>query len=139
MTRQTEQSCQSTATGLQTRSEHFCNDGREEPDVFEEAQLYSPVTSGEDGSVTVHLAHDHPGANDPAYSDRRNEIAAAALAWKPGEPSPRIEYTELEQNVWRTVCRELPPKWDQYAINEFRDGVAALELPRNRVPELDEV
>jgi phenylalanine-4-hydroxylase len=107
--------------------------------LFEEAQLYSPVTSGEDGSVTVHLAHDHPGANDPAYSDRRNEIAAAALAWKPGEPSPRIEYTELEQNVWRTVCRELPPKWDQYAINEFRDGVAALELPRNRVPELDEV
>src|SRR3954452_13583248 len=111
----------------------------EEPVLFEEAQLYSPVTSGEDGSVTVHLAHDHPGANDPAYRDRRNEIAAAALAWSRGEPSPRIEYTELEQNVWRTVCRELPPKWDQYAINEFRDGVAALELPRNRVPELDEV
>jgi phenylalanine-4-hydroxylase len=107
--------------------------------VFEEAQLYSPVTSGEDGSVTVHLAHDHPGANDPAYRDRRSEIAAAALAWKPGAPSPRIEYTELEQNVWRTVCRELPPKWDQYAINEFRDGVAALELPRHHVPELDEV
>jgi phenylalanine-4-hydroxylase len=107
--------------------------------VFEEAQLYSPVTAGDDGSVTVHLAHDHPGANDPAYRARRNEIATAALAWKPGDPNPHIDYTEAEQNVWRTVCRELWPKWDCYAINEFRDGVAALELPRDHVPELDEV
>jgi phenylalanine-4-hydroxylase len=107
--------------------------------VFEEAQLYSPVTAGEDGSVTVHLAHDHPGANDPVYCARRNEIAAAALAWKPGEPNPHIEYTEYEQNVWRTVGRELPPKWERYAINEFNEGVAALELPRDHVPELDEV
>ena len=50
--------------------------------MFEEAQLYSPVTTDDDGSVTVHLAHDHPGANDPAYRARRNEIAAAALAWQ---------------------------------------------------------
>jgi phenylalanine-4-hydroxylase len=111
----------------------------EEPVVFEEGQLYSPVTAGDDGSVTVHLAHDHPGANDPVYRARRNEIAAAALAWKPGEPNPHIDYTEAEENVWRTVCRELPPKWDKYAINEFNDGVAALELPRDHVPELDEV
>jgi phenylalanine-4-hydroxylase len=107
--------------------------------VFEEAQLYSPVTAGEDGSVTVHLAHDHPGANDPVYKARRSEIAAAALAWKPGEPNPHIDYTEYEQNVWRTVSSELPPKWDHYAINEFNEGVAALDLPRDRVPELDEV
>ena len=48
--------------------------------MYEEAQLYSPVTTDERGGVTVHLAHDHPGANDPVYRDRRNEIAAAALA-----------------------------------------------------------
>ncbi len=59
--------------------------------MFEEAQLYSPVSTGEDGEVTVHLAHDHPGANDPVYRARRNEIAAAALAWQPGQPAPRIE------------------------------------------------
>ena len=45
--------------------------------MYEEAQLYSPVTTGEGGEVTVHLAHDHPGANDPRYRERRNEIAAA--------------------------------------------------------------
>lgn len=107
--------------------------------MFEEAQLYSPVTEGADGTVTVHLAHDHPGANDPVYRARRAEIAAAALAWTPGQPNPHIDYTQIEQDVWRTVCRELWPKWDHYAINEFRQGVAVLDLPRDHVPELDEV
>src|SRR3954471_24985787 len=99
--------------------------------MFEEGQLYSPVTSGDDGEVTVHLAHDHPGANDHAYRARRNEIAAAALAWRPGDACPRIRYTDKEENVWRTVCRELFPKYDCYAINEFREGVERLGLPRD--------
>jgi phenylalanine-4-hydroxylase len=107
--------------------------------VFEEAQLYSPVTAGADGSVTVHLADDHPGANDPAYRERRNEIATAALAWQPGQRSPHIDYSETEENVWRTVCRELAPKHERYAVAEFCEGVAALELPRDYIPELDEV
>src|SRR3954452_20703292 len=107
--------------------------------MFEEGQLYSPVTAGEDGEGTVHLAHDHPGANDPVYRARRNEIAAAAMAWNPGEPSPRIEYTEAEQTVWRTVCRELFPKYEHLAIREFQEGVERLGLPRDRVPSLDEL
>ena len=53
--------------------------------MFEEAQLYSPVTQREDGKVEVHLGQDHPGFNDPAYRTRRNEIAAAAMAWSPGD------------------------------------------------------
>ena len=107
--------------------------------MFEEGQLYSPVTAGDDGEVTVHLAHDHPGANDPVYRARRNEIAAAALAWRPGEPSPRIAYDAAEQEVWRTVCRELFPKYERYAIAEFREGVERVGLPRDHVPNLDEV
>ncbi len=107
--------------------------------MFEEAQLYSPVSAGADGSVTVHLAHDHPGANDPSYRARRGEIAAAALAWRSGEPAPRISYTESEQTVWRTVCRELQPKHERYAIREYRAAVAALDLPADHVPGLDEV
>ena len=78
--------------------------------MFEEGQLYSPVTAGDDGQATVHLADDHPGAGDPAYRERRNEIAALALAWKPGEPAPDVRYDEAEQEVWRTVCREIAPK-----------------------------
>ena len=39
--------------------------------MFEEAQLYSPVTQGDDGKVEVHLGEDHPGFNDPVYRERR--------------------------------------------------------------------
>jgi phenylalanine-4-hydroxylase len=107
--------------------------------MFEEAQLYSPVTTGEDGSVTVHLAHDHPGANDPAYRARRNEIAAAALAWQPGTPAPQIDYSDEEQEVWRTVCRELAPKHRRYAVAEYREALEKVALPTDHVPNLDEV
>jgi phenylalanine-4-hydroxylase len=107
--------------------------------MFEEGQLYSPVTRSDAGDVTVHLADDHPGANDPVYRERRNEIAAAALEWQPGQPAPPVEYTEAEQEVWRTVCRELRPKHERLAIREFNEGVAAVGLPTDRVPSLDEV
>jgi phenylalanine-4-hydroxylase len=106
--------------------------------MFEEAQLYSPVTA-EDGEVTVHLAHDHPGANDPEYRRRRGEIAAAALAWERGSPAPLIDYTEAEQEVWRTVCRELAPKHRAYAVREYREALERVALPTDHVPGLDEV
>ena len=83
--------------------------------MFEEAQLYSPVTEDEDG-VTVHLADSHPGADDPDYLARRGEIAAAALAWEAGAPAPAIGYTEAEQEVWRTVSRELAPKHEALCL-----------------------
>jgi phenylalanine-4-hydroxylase len=107
--------------------------------MFEEAQLYSPVTSADDGTVTVHLADDHPGKTDPEYQQRRNEIAAAALDWNPGEPLPRIAYNEAEEEVWRTVQRELAPKHARYACRAFREATAALALPMHRIPQLDEV
>ena len=47
--------------------------------MFEEGQLYSPVTAAADGEVTVHLSDDHPGAGDPEYRRRRADIAALAL------------------------------------------------------------
>src|SRR3954470_20246302 len=107
--------------------------------MFEEGQLYSPVTAGEDGEVHVHLDDDHPGANDPAYRARRNEIAAAALAWEPGEPSPQIVYSSEEEHVWRTVCEQIAPKHERYAVDEYRDALARVALPTDRVPGLDEV
>jgi phenylalanine-4-hydroxylase len=104
--------------------------------MFEEGQLYSPVTA-EDGQVTVHLSSDHPGADDPDYQARRNEIAALALAWRPGEPAPDVRYSEAEQEVWRTVCREIATKHDRLAIREFLEAKAALDLPTDGVPSLD--
>jgi phenylalanine-4-hydroxylase len=107
--------------------------------MYEEAQLYSPVTTDGSGEVTVHLAHDHPGANDPEYRRRRNEIAAAALAWGPGQPAPRIDYTNAEHEVWRTVCRELAPKHEKYAVREYREAKRAVAMPTDAIPNLDDI
>jgi phenylalanine-4-hydroxylase len=107
--------------------------------MFEEAQLYSPVTKDEHGGVTVHLGDDHPGVNDAAYRERRNAIAAAALEWEPGAPIPQIDYTEAEHEVWQIVARELAPKHDKYACRAFREAKRALGLPDDRIPQLNEV
>ena len=107
--------------------------------MFEEAQLYSPVTRDEDGNVVVHLGEDHPGFRDPHYRERRNEIAAAADAWSPGEPIPQIAYTDVENGIWRTVSHELRAKHEKYACREYLEAKAALGLPEDHVPQLDEV
>ncbi|HWT91543.1 MAG TPA: phenylalanine 4-monooxygenase [Solirubrobacteraceae bacterium] len=107
--------------------------------MFEEGQLYSPVSEGDDGTVTVHLASDHPGFADEAYRRRRNEIAGHALRWRPGDPAPDVGYTDEEHGVWRTVCRELRPKHERFAIREYVEALDAVGLPTDRVPSLDEV
>ncbi len=107
--------------------------------MFEEGQLYAPVTTAADGAVRVHLADDHPGAHDPAYRARRDAIAALSLTRAAGDPIPHVPYTEAEERVWRTISAELEAKHERYACAEFRDGAAQLQLPRERVPQLDEV
>ncbi len=107
--------------------------------MFDEGQLYSPVTRGDDGTVEVHLSENHPGRNDPEYLQRRGEIAGAAMAWTRGEPIPQIAYTEAEHEIWRTVSHELTPKHDKYAHSEYLRAKHALALPTEQVPQLDEV
>lgn len=107
--------------------------------MFEEGQLYSPVTENDDGTVTVHLSADHPGVNDPAYLARRGEIAKAAIEWIPGTPAPEIAYTETEQEVWRIICRELQVKHRRYAHSAYLEAWEKVGLPTDRVPQLEEV
>ncbi|MFI9506510.1 phenylalanine 4-monooxygenase [Nocardia sp. NPDC052566] len=107
--------------------------------MFTEAQLYSPVTRTGDGDVTVHLSDEHPGVHDPEYRERRNAIAAMALDYAPGKPLPRIDYTEEEQEVWRIVSAELARKHEKYACAEVLAASAALALPADHIPQLDEV
>jgi phenylalanine-4-hydroxylase len=107
--------------------------------MFKEAQLYAPVTTGDDGTVTVHLADDHPGFADPEYRARRNHIASLALEWKPGQPVPHASYTDEEQEVWRTVRRELAAKHERLACAEYQEAMGRLALPTDHIPQLDEV
>ncbi len=107
--------------------------------MFNEAQLYSPVTKGTDGDVTVHLSDEHPGVHDQVYRSRRNAIAAMALSYRPGEPLPHVEYTYEEQEVWRIVSAELARKHLKYASAEVLAGEERLGLPTDHIPQLDEV
>ena len=110
--------------------------------MFEEGRLYAPVTTADDGSVTVHLDDDHPGVADPDYRRRRNQIASAALAFEDapaGSPLPRIDYTDDEQGVWRTVRAELAAKHEQLACEDYRTAMERLQLPVDHIPQLDEV
>jgi phenylalanine-4-hydroxylase len=107
--------------------------------MFKEAQLYAPVTTAEDGSVTVHLDQDHPGFADPGYRRRRNQIARLAMDWDPSQPIPHADYTEEEQEVWRLVCRELAAKHERLACAEYQQALNRLALPPDHVPQLDEV
>ncbi|MEV0360328.1 phenylalanine 4-monooxygenase [Nocardia sp. NPDC050697] len=107
--------------------------------MFTEAQLYSPVSRGGDGAVRVRLSADHPGAHDPEYRERRDAIAALALAHTAGEPAPRVAYTEREHAVWRTVAAELARKHRSYACAEIRLATREFGLPAEHVPQLDQV
>jgi phenylalanine-4-hydroxylase len=107
--------------------------------MFKEAQLYAPITTAADGAVTVHLDEDHPGFGDGAYRERRNQIASRALHWEPGTPVPQVQYTEAEQEVWRTVCRELATKHERLACADYREAMVRLDLPTDRIPQLSEV
>ena len=107
--------------------------------MFEEASYFAPVETSADGSVVVTLGHDHPGVADPEYRARRNSIAALAVSYRLGDPIPFAEYTDEEHAVWATVQRELPVKHARYAVREFLDGAERLNLPTDRIPQLEEV
>jgi phenylalanine-4-hydroxylase len=107
--------------------------------MFEEGQLYSPLRTRESGEVEVVLGADHPGVADPSYRARRNAIATAASEWRPGQPLPVVEYTDEEHQVWATVSAELSSLHRRLACEEFLVGQAALRLPGDRIPQLDEV
>jgi phenylalanine-4-hydroxylase len=99
---------------------------------------YSPVSTL-DGAVRVELSEDHPGFSDPAYRRRRDDLAALALDYRPGDPIPTPTYTDTEHEVWRIVSQELAVKHRQYANREFLEAVEALALPTDRIPQLFEV
>jgi len=104
-----------------------------------QGNLYSPVTTAADGSVRVELARTHPGFADPEYRARRDAIASLSIGHVVDEPIPVVEYSDVEHDVWRTVCRELATEHRRHAAREFLDAVESLALPRDHIPQLGDV
>jgi phenylalanine-4-hydroxylase len=97
------------------------------------------VTTYDTASPLVELGDDHPGVSDPEYLRRRNEIARAAVGLRPGDEPRRIDYTDAENRTWETATTTLRDLHRHHACRQFLDGVARLDLPTDRVPQLAEV
>ncbi|MBC7792518.1 MAG: phenylalanine 4-monooxygenase [Clostridia bacterium] len=87
----------------------------------------------------VALDPDHPGFRDLDYRARRNAIAKLAVEYREGDPVPFAEYTPEEHDVWRTVWGSLGPVHEKNAVREYLDASKALDLSRDRIPQLSDV
>ena len=80
---------------------------------------YSPVREGPGGKLTVELAGDHPGVTDPEYRARRDQLAALAASWKPGDPIPAPQYSDEEHSVWAEVSAALEELHERHACDAY--------------------
>ncbi len=103
------------------------------------AAANSPIMQAEGRRAIVELAPDHPGFSDPAYRDRRNDIAQIALDYVPGEPVPDAPYTEEEHAVWHDIREQMAPAHVRHACRPYLEFADELALPRDRIPQLREV
>ena len=71
---------------------------------------------------------DHPGATTRLPRAPQRRSPHGRVAWEPGEPMPRIDYTDDEHEVWRIVCRELAPKHEKLRVR----ATSARPPPRSR-------
>ncbi len=87
----------------------------------------------------VKLDPDHPGFNDAEYRERRNQIAQIAVEYRPGTPVPAAPYTEEEHAVWRGVWAEMAPVHERHACAAYLETAGELDLPKDRIPQLQAV
>ena len=112
--------------------------GKEET-MFEEAQLYSPVTERSDGAVTVHLGDDHPGFNDPdtasaATRSPRRRWPGARASRSRGSTTPR---PSTRSGAWSAASS--PPSTSATPAASSARPRRALDAAADRIPQLDEV
>ena len=97
------------------------------------------VSTSETAPTGVDLPTDHPGFQDADYRRRRDVISSLGAAYEPGGLIPDVPYTAAEDEVWRTVSRELGELHRRFACADYLRGAERLHLPTDRVPQLREV
>lgn len=89
------------------------------------------------------LDADHPGFKDNVYRKRRKYFADLAMAYKHGDPIPRVEFTEEEVKTWGVVYRELNKLYPTHACREYLKNLPLLskccEFREDNIPQLEDV
>ncbi|MFB6263072.1 MAG: hypothetical protein ABEL76_05525 [Bradymonadaceae bacterium] len=80
---------------------------------------------------------DYPGAHDQEYRDRVDTLVDSSEAAWP--EIPEYDYREEEHETWRLTSDVLKPLQDRFSCEAFLEGREKLDLPDDRVPQLDEV
>eukprot|EP00163_Fabomonas_tropica_P032561 TRINITY_DN824_c0_g1_i3.p1 TRINITY_DN824_c0_g1~~TRINITY_DN824_c0_g1_i3.p1 ORF type:complete len:449 (-),score=111.09 TRINITY_DN824_c0_g1_i3:298-1644(-) len=89
------------------------------------------------------LSSDHPGANDPVYRKRRNDITQAAKKYRHGDKLPHIEYTDVEVETWGKVYKEVMSLLPTHACVEYHKIFPLLEencgYGENSIPQIEDI
>lgn len=79
----------------------------------------------------------YPGAHDTAYRARLGElIERSEQAWP---EIPTYAYTDQDNETWRLVSDILTILQDRYSCRAYLEGRDKLELPRDNVPQLNDI
>jgi phenylalanine-4-hydroxylase len=82
----------------------------------------------------LHL--DHPGANDPAYRERRDYIASLSKKFRETGVITDVDYNEEEQEIWRHVARKLEELHKKFASPFYLKAKQDLGITNDRIPQL---
>ncbi len=97
------------------------------------------IESGKQLRSIVQLNPDHPGFRDSEYRARRDAIARIADLYIPNTPIPDAPYTREEQNLWSTIMEMVVPQHQRHACAEYLACARRVDLPLDRIPQLQEV
>lgn len=89
------------------------------------------------------LDADHPGFTDQVYRARRMYFHDLAMAYKHGDPIPRVEYTKEETETWGAVFRNLNRLYPTHACNEYLANWPLLReqcgFREDNIPQLEDI
>jgi phenylalanine-4-hydroxylase len=85
----------------------------------------------------LHL--DHPGANDPAYRERRDYIAGLSKKFRETGIITDVEYTDEEQSIWKHVAGRLEEAHQRRANTFYLKAKKDLGISNDRIPQLTEM
>lgn len=85
----------------------------------------------------LHL--DHPGANDPAYRERRDYIASLSKKFRETGEITDVDYTDEEQGIWRHVAGRLEELHQKHASPFYLRAKRDLGISNERIPQLSEM